>query len=78
MSKIPTAVEFVMKGHLYVDSNELKNDLALSHIEFAKLHVEAALESRDRLYEEYYKEQIVFTEGNKDFIKKSYPLENIK
>ena len=40
---IPTAEEFVMKGHLRVEDDEQKDNLAKSHIEFAKLHVEAAL-----------------------------------
>jgi hypothetical protein len=47
-------------------------------IEFAKLHVEAALEARDRLYQTYFEEEIKWTEDNLKFIKGSYPLENIK
>lgn len=48
-------------------------------IEFAKIHVEAALEARDRLYQTHFNELKMFwTEQNKKFIKDSYSLENIK
>lgn len=77
MSKIPTIKEF-LKGRQWKDGMNLQERIHESMIEFAKLHVEAALESRDRLYETYYVEEIKFTESNKEFIKKSYPLENIK
>ena len=69
MSKIPTAKEFW--------DNNAFDDHEEAMIEFAKLHVEAALEARDRLYQTHFNE-INWTKENKNFIKKSYPLENIK
>ena len=74
MSKIPTAEEFVMRGHLWIGDDEDVNDLAKSHIEFAKLHVEAALKEAEIAGQNNW--------GNskqmKDAILNSYPLENIK
>ena len=65
------------------ESDGFQSTITLSNveklmIEFAKLHVEAALEARDRLYETYYAEELKFTDSNKEFIRKSYPLTNIK
>lgn len=76
MSKIPTAEEFVMKGHLWVEDEKHRYDLAKSHIEFAKLHVEATLkEAREKTenlmshsWEEDYGQEIL----------NAYPLTNIK
>ena len=79
---IPTAEEFLnLKGVSYRGGieNRLGNYISPNElIEFAKLHVEAALEARDRLYETYYAEELKFTDSNKEFIRKSYPLTNIK
>ena len=65
------------------ESDGFQSTITLSNveklmIEFAKLHVEAALEARDNLYETYYAEELKFTDSNKEFIRKSYPLTNIK
>lgn len=72
MSKIPTAEDYMAR----------MRTLRMPHTEimkgFARRHVEAALKSRDELYETYYSDEINFTNDNKDFIRKSYPLENIK
>lgn len=75
MSKIPTAEEFLS---VHVRNPDLTQNFRRIMIEFAKLHVIAALKSRDELYETYYSDEINFTHDNKDFIRKSYPLENIK
>jgi len=84
MSKIPTAEEFQKNysieyydegGYQGVEEKEVSNML----IEFTKLHVEAALEARDRLYQTHFDElSTMWTKENIEFIKKSYPLENIK
>ena len=90
---IPTAEEFVMKGHLRVEDDEQKDNLAKSHIEFAKLHVEAALKAAsENAYVEYidldtneifdYTDVIfdanVGADVNKKSILNAYPIENIK
>lgn len=75
MSKIPTAEEFLIAGNYPNSIYGQELDEAL--IKFAKIHVEAALEARDRLYQTHFNE-INWTKENKNFIKKSYPLENIK
>ena len=73
MNKIPTAEEFVMRGHLWVGDDEDVNDLAKSHIEFAKLHVEAALkEAKNSLKDGYV------TPQDEQDILNAYPLTNIK
>jgi len=84
MSKIiPTAEEF-LKEYKESKLQQLRDNVGKikspeeALIEFAKLHVEAALEARDNLYETYYAEELKFTDSNKEFIRKSYPLTNIK
>ena len=69
MSKIPTAKDFW-------DDNTF-NDHEEALIEFAKLHVEAALEEANRkvIVTYYYDEGI---RVNKDSILNAYPLTNIK
>lgn len=73
-NKIPTAEEFVTRGHLWVGDDKDVNDLAKSHIEFARLHVEAALKEAEIAGQNNW--------GNskrmKDAILNSYLLENIK
>jgi len=59
----------------YVQSS----DAYKAMIEFARLHVEAALDARDRLYQTHFDElSMMWTKENKEFIKNSYPLTNIK
>ena len=75
MSKIPTAKELSEKYTRLRSAVALK-DLSDFAIEFAKLHVEAALQ---KAYEnadlEYYGDEVCY---NKDSILKAYPLTNIK
>jgi hypothetical protein len=84
MNKLPTAKEFIIgKRDNY---NGVRSDVIVkSMIEFAKLHVEAALNS---IYENGV-DDITSWSGNpytgegsyyldEDKIKKAYPLENIK
>ena len=73
MDKIPTAEEFVTKGHLWVGDDEDVNDLAKSHIEFAKLHVEAALKEAKNFLKDGY-----VTPQDEQDILNAYPLTNIK
>ena len=75
MEKIPTAEDFLWNGGIITQGDTEpygklpNNKVPLVMIEFAKLHVEAALKAAEYCTEEY------------DFsveIKNSYPLENIK
>ena len=78
MSKIPTAEEFVMRGHLWVGDDEDVNDLAKSHIEFAKLHVEAAIKACIEDAPSGSSTDTVSYEDVVEALKDSYPLTNIK
>lgn len=80
MSKIPTAEEFFKKYSDYTSLSEGHYDYLIeedsfkeSMIEFAKLHVEAALkEAKERC------DDSTNSEGLGEYIEKAYPLENIK
>ena len=76
MSKIPTVEEF-LKGRPWKNGMNLQERIHESMIEFAKLHVEAALEEANRkvIVTYYYDEGI---RVNKDSILNAYPLTNIK
>ena len=76
MSKIPTAEE-LSKKYTRLRSAVALKDLSDFAIEFAKLHVEAALEEANRkvIVTYYYDEGI---RVNKDSILNAYPLTNIK
>ena len=71
MSKIPTAEEFFDSAVGYTHT-----EMCERAVEFAKLHVKAALQ---KAYEnadlEYYGDEVCY---NKDSILKAYPLTNIK
>jgi hypothetical protein len=73
MEKIPTAEDFFAEHCVEMDST-----VAKQMIEFAKLHVEAALKEASERYE--YDE--IHISDNPEFLKdsilNSYPLENIK
>ena len=82
MEKTPTAEDFLQDhleiSHFYDDKTEnmvcYSDDVQKAMIEFAKLHVEAALKSASEL------EETDGTEGYKiypDSILTAYPLENI-
>ena len=72
MKKIPTAEEFMNLYHGSTNKHAL--------IEFAKLHVEAALKaaSEEADYITDGQEHITDVWIDKDSILKSYPLDNIK
>lgn len=87
MSDILTAEEFVKefrKTNPIADAESIEHWMAQHCIEFAKLHVEAALKSASK--QAKTKEDIaIFAEGSykiqvvdKDSILNAYPLENIK
>jgi hypothetical protein len=101
MEKIPTAEDFLQDhhqiSHFYDDKTDrmvcFSSDVQKAMIEFAKLHVEAALkaasESRcinmfDKPWKAYSLEpgtkilDVVNITVNKNLIINSYPLENIK
>ena len=82
MSKIPTAEEF-LDNFLNKDAipwspeiDKVYGCINTAMIEFAKLHVEAALkEAYENADLEYYGDEVCY---NKDSILNAYPLENIK
>ena len=93
MNKIPTAEEILIKESILLKTIEesgnfplnltrdthigTAKDIKKAMIEFAKLHVEAALEEANRkvIVTYYYDEGI---RVNKDSILNAYPLTNIK
>ena len=93
MSKIPTVEEILIKESILLKTIEesgnfplnltrdthiqTAKDIKKAMIEFAKLHVEAALEEANRkvIVTYYYDEGI---RVNKDSILNAYPLTNIK
>ena len=84
MSKIPTVKEF-LKGRPWKSGTNLQERIHESMIEFAKLHVEAALKiaSEEAKTFDVYNESCGDLECKVTFIKKdsilnSYPLTNIK
>lgn len=87
MSKIPTTEEIIEKMTDYWQGGKaqyIEKDVKSAMIEFAKLHVQAALEAASKKAKT--KEDIaIFAEGSyktqvvdKESILKSYPLSNIK
>jgi hypothetical protein len=82
MEKIPTAEEWLTSFGADADDMFYKHSVEEAMIEFAKLHVEAALKAASEKVKlsddvcEVLQEH--WTEDNIKFIKNSYPLENIK
>ena len=72
MSKIPTVEEF-LKGRPWKSGTNLQERIHESMIEFAKLHVEAALEEAKNLLKDGYE-----TPQDEQDILNAYPLTNIK
>ena len=72
MSKIPTVEEF-LKGRTWKNGMNLKERIHESMIEFAKLHVEAALKEAKNLLKDGY-----VTPQDEQDILNAYPLTNIK
>ena len=72
MSKIPTVEEF-LKGRPWKNGMNLQERIHESMIEFAKLHVEAALEEAKNLLKDGY-----VTPQDEQDILNAYPLTNIK
>lgn len=72
MEKIPTAEDFMLENLQSMDQTEVEHAM----IEFAKLHVKAALKAACATlpYDDRMNQSIVDTMA----ITKSYPLENIK
>ena len=83
-SGIKTADEFFDSANIGISSNTeymyCKKDVVKKAIEFAKLHVEAALKaaSEEADYITDGQEHITDVWIDKDSILKSYPLDNIK
>jgi hypothetical protein len=75
MNKIPTAEEFWFKN----TGQNINQEEYSAMIEFAKLHVEAALkEASKKVTVTRDKEFYTLSNVNKNSILKSYPLTNIK
>ena len=72
MSKIPTIKEF-LEGRPWKDGMNLQERIYESMIEFAKLHVEAALEEAKNSLKDGY-----VTPQDEQDILNAYPLTNIK
>ena len=79
---LPTAEEFLRKNIDYVLSeNDCKEDVENAMIEFAKLHVEAALKKaskKAKIIDVGIDYAIMEFVVDKSSILNSYPLENIK
>ena len=76
---IPTAEEFLRKNIDYVLEKDCKEDVENAMIEFAKLHVEAALKVKGRAMQEMSNEDSSFSIDELNaFTKNCYPLSNIK
>ena len=79
MNKIPTAEEFLKSKDYNLGGNEeladgiLTNNVIEDMIEFAKLHVEAALKEAKNLLKDGY-----VTPQDEQDILNAYPLTNIK
>lgn len=69
MSTLPTAEELFIQLGFMPKENQLGYDIKTAMIEFAKLHVEAALKAACRKWDADWKESLV---------EKTYPLTNIK
>ena len=84
MGKIPTAEEFLGKNIDYVLEKDCKEDVKQAMIEFAKLHVEAALKEASEkartkdIWEGNTGSEYCDTVIDTDSIINCYPLENIK
>jgi CRISPR/Cas system-associated exonuclease Cas4 (RecB family) len=84
MEKIPTAEEFFDSSNLRVSYDTeyqyCKRAIMEKAIEFAKLHVEAALKEAAKTKVEGHYSSQMFPRTNEDeqSILNSYPLENIK
>jgi prophage maintenance system killer protein len=79
-NNIPTAGEFLTN---YLRTNGIifytPRDVKQAMIEFAKLHVEAALkQASEKAYYRDFNEYVCRSEENKQSILNSYPLTNIK
>lgn len=75
--KIPTAGELFQKYNGF-EADHSSRDILDMMIEFAKLHVEKALLEADRKAEYEFSEEAWSYIDDKEFIVKSYPLDNIK
>lgn len=75
MDKIPTAEEFLNNHKFHLVEHE--EYISTVIIEFAKLHVEAALKQASENAESIVIGGLI-SEVNKDSILNAYPLENIK
>jgi len=81
MKNLPTAQEFLGKNIDYVLEKDCKEDVEQAMIEFAKLHVEAALKEASenaKIIDVGIDYSIIKWVADKDSILNSYPLENIK
>jgi len=87
MSKIPTAEKFLRQSkslHDMWDNTRGRGEwdekaIINSHIEFAKLHVEAALKEAEKETVKHISKTILeLNMYNKNSILNAYPLENIK
>jgi formiminotetrahydrofolate cyclodeaminase len=77
-NKLPAAEEFLIKENLPTDILS-GDDINYAMIEFAKLHVEAALnEVTEKLYFRDSDGHVIRSEESNKLVLKVYPLTNIK
>ena len=81
MSKIPTAEEFLTISNEFevLETRKQEEVVTKTMIEFAKLHVEAALKEAEKETVKHISKTILeLNMYNKNSILNAYPLENIK
>ena len=83
MKQLPTAEELLKSNHLLIENDktcEAHTHLVVKQmIEFAKLHVDAALKkASEKAYYRDFSGYIRRSDENRDSILNAYPLTNIK
>ena len=77
--RIPTAEELLKQEQFYAVTSGDEYEIAQAMIEFAKLHVEAALkQASEKAYFRDFNDYVCRSDENKRSILNSYVLENIK
>jgi len=79
MEKLPTVEEFLNSEEYYSVSSDYDTQQAM--IEFAKMHVEAALQNvwnKSQLWQNGFDNEIRVIDDDEELFLNSYPLTNIK
>ena len=78
MEQLPTAEEFLQQEQFYAVTSGDEYEIAQAMIEFAKLHVQAALESASKNGRTRTNDESTSIIVDSDTILNAYPLDNIK